>query len=45
MDYLDLARFNLPTLGAILLIGLVTARWTFRKTPAPPPAPEDPPQS
>lgn len=45
MDYLDLARFNLPTLAAILLIGLVTARWMFRKKPAPPPSPEDQPRS
>lgn len=45
MDYLDLARFNLPTLAAILLIGLVTARWMFRKQPAPQSTPEDEPQS
>lgn len=45
MDYFDLAWFNLPTLAAAVLIGLVTARWMFRRKPAPPSTPEEPPQS
>ncbi|HEX8640288.1 MAG TPA: hypothetical protein VF704_03935 [Allosphingosinicella sp.] len=33
---LSLIKFNLPILVAAVLIGLVTARWMFRRPPAPP---------
>jgi hypothetical protein len=32
---LNLAASNLPLLAAALLIGVVTARWAFRRPPAP----------
>ncbi len=33
---LSLIQFNLPVLGAALLIGLATGRWLFRRPPPPP---------
>ena len=38
---LDLAQFNLATLGAALLIGIATARWMFRRPPPAPPSSEE----
>lgn len=37
----DIARFNLVTLGVVLLIGIVAARWMFRRPPAAEPAKEE----
>jgi hypothetical protein len=32
---LDLASYYLPLLGVALLVGIATARWAFRRPPAP----------
>ncbi|MEA3015212.1 MAG: hypothetical protein QOD42_3757 [Sphingomonadales bacterium] len=32
---LNLASYNLPILGVALVIGVLTARWAFRRPPAP----------
>jgi hypothetical protein len=37
---LDLAAYYLPVLGVALLVGIATARWAFRRPPAPAPAPD-----
>jgi hypothetical protein len=44
---LNLAWYNLPVLGAALLIGIATAAWAFRRPPAPAPdrEAEDDPQT
>jgi hypothetical protein len=34
---LNLAWYNLPVLGVALLVGIATARWAFRRPPAPAP--------
>lgn len=41
----DLASFNLVALGVVLLIGIATARWMFRRPAAAEPAQEDQAQS
>lgn len=37
---LHLASYYLPVLGVALLVGVLTARWAFRRPPAPAPAPD-----
>ena len=43
--FLDLVRFNLVTLGVVLLIGIAAGRWMFRRPPAAEPVQEDQAQS
>ena len=38
---LSLIQFNLPVLIVAMLIGIVTARWLFRRRPAPLAAPDN----
>lgn len=38
---IDLASYYLPVLGVALLVGIATARWAFRRPPAPDSTAED----